>query len=65
VPATTTIGSGEALVFHDGGVIVGRWSREEITDVFDVTDADGAPIVLRPGRVWIAVFPDNRTVTWE
>ena len=65
VPATTTIGSGEALVFQDGGVIIGRWSREEITDVFEVTDADGEPIVLRPGRVWIAVFPDNRTVTWE
>ncbi len=65
VPATTTIGSGEAQVIHDGGVIIGRWSREEITDVFEVTDADGEPIVLRPGRVWIAVFPDNRTVTWE
>ncbi|GMQ85603.1 MAG: DUF3048 domain-containing protein [Acidimicrobiia bacterium] len=65
VPATTTTGSGEALIFHSGGVIVGRWSRQEITDVFDVIDDDGQAIVLPPGRVWIAVFPDNRALTWE
>jgi hypothetical protein len=64
VPATETIGSGEALVFSNGGVISGQWSRPEITDTFELTDADGSPIVLEPGRLWIAVFPDNRTVSW-
>ena len=64
VPATETIGEGEALVFTNGGVITGQWNRPEITDPFELTDLDGAPIVLEPGRLWIAVFPDNRTVSW-
>ncbi len=64
VPATETTGTGEALVFTNGGVITGQWSRPEITDTFELTTADGSPIVLEPGRLWIAVFPDNRTVSW-
>ena len=31
----------------------------------ELTAADGTPIVIAPGRLWMAVFPDNRTVTWE
>ena len=65
VPATTTVGSGDALVFHSGEVVEGTWSREEITDVFELTDGDGEPIVMPPGRLWIAMFPDDRTVSWE
>lgn len=65
VPATETIGTGEAMVFTEGGVITGEWSRPEITDTFELTAADGTPIVIAPGRLWVAIFPDNRTLTWE
>ena len=65
VPALDTIGSGEALVFHNGGVLAANWSRPEITDTFLLTDVDGGIVVVPPGRLWIAVFPDNRTVSWE
>jgi Protein of unknown function (DUF3048) N-terminal domain/Protein of unknown function (DUF3048) C-terminal domain len=64
VPATVTTGEGEALVFTDGGVITGRWTRPEITDLFELTTTDGDPIVIKPGKLWIAVFPDGRDVTW-
>jgi hypothetical protein len=65
VPATTTVGTGDALVFYNGEVVEGTWSRQEITDVFELADADGAPLVVPPGRLWIAVFPDDRTVSWD
>jgi Protein of unknown function (DUF3048) N-terminal domain/Protein of unknown function (DUF3048) C-terminal domain len=65
VPAIETTGTGKALVFTDGGVIAGEWSRPEITDTFELTTSDGNPIVIAPGHLWMAVFPDNRTVTWE
>ncbi len=65
VPATETTGTGQAFVFADGGVLEATWERPEITDPFTLTGADGAPVVLAPGRLWIAVFPDNRTLTWE
>jgi len=65
VPATRTVGTGDALVFHNGEVIEGTWSREEITDVFVLSDADGEPIVVPPGRLWVTLFPDDHTVSWE
>jgi hypothetical protein len=30
-----------------------------------VVDEDGDDVILPPGRVWISVFPDHRTITWE
>ena len=40
------------------------WTRENIGEMFELTGVGGSPIVLEPGRLWIAVFPDNRTVSW-
>ena len=65
VPATETTGTGAAIVFTNGGVVSGHWSRPEITDTFELTLEDGAPIVIAPGRLWMAVFPDHRSVSWE
>ncbi|RLE23528.1 MAG: hypothetical protein DRJ50_06035 [Actinobacteria bacterium] len=65
VPAVHTTGSGEALVFHSGGVFEATWEREDVQDVMRVVDAEGNDVILPPGRVWINVFPDHRTLTWE
>ncbi len=65
VPATDTVGSGEAIVFAQGGVATGTWSREAIEDPFTLTTASGAPLAVPPGVPWISMFPRNRTVTWE
>lgn len=65
VPAMTTTGSGEALVFHSGVVLEAAWERETIEDMIRLVDEAGEDIILPPGRVWINVFPDNRTITWE
>lgn len=65
VPAMTTTGSGEALVFHSGGVFEAAWERETIEDMIRLVDDAGDDVVLPAGRVWINVFPDERTITWE
>jgi hypothetical protein len=65
VPAIHTTGTGEALVFYNGGVFTAMWERESIEDVIRIVDATGTDVILPAGRVWTSIFPDNRTVTWE
>jgi hypothetical protein len=65
VPAIETVGKGEAFVFSNGGVVGGTWERGSASDKFFLSTADGAEIVLPPGRVWIALQPDNQPLTWE
>lgn len=65
VPTVDTVGTGEALVFHNGQVIGGTWERGSKTDPFFLATADGDEIVLPPGRVWVSLQPDNQQVVWE
>lgn len=65
VPAIHTIGTGEAQVFRNGTVIEGTWTRDSIDDMFTLTDSNGDPIVLPPSKMFVAIFPDNRTVSWS
>ena len=65
VPAIKTTGSGEALVFYAGGMFEANWERESVHDLIRLVDDTGNDVVLPPGRAWINVFPDNRTVAWE
>jgi hypothetical protein len=57
VPEARTVGSGAALVFTDGVVTGGGWSRATEGDMPTYTDSAGKPIVLRPGTTWIALVP--------
>jgi hypothetical protein len=52
-PEAHTIGSGEAFVFTDGSVVVGRWERPSAVVPAKLTAADGAVIELTPGQTWI------------
>ena len=65
VPALETVGEGDALAFYNGGVVGGTWQRGSEEELIRVTLADGSELVLPPGRVWVSVFPDTRTVSWE
>ena len=66
VPATHTVGTGDALVFHSGGVIEATWTRDSIDELIRIIDnAEGADIIVPPGRVWVSIFPDDRTLSWE
>src|SRR5690554_5310525 len=64
VPATSTIGSGDFYVFADGKVIEGTWAREDASEPFTLTTADGEDLVVPPGFAWISVVPDEGAVEW-
>lgn len=65
VPATETVGSGRAWVFHQGEVMVGTWDREAITDRFRIRNAAGEEVGAPPGTQWISIFPNTQTVSWD
>lgn len=64
VPAMETVGSGKAQVFANGQVVEGTWTRSSADDLFLLTAEDGTVLEVPPGRPWINIFPDNRTISW-
>lgn len=67
LPSSETTGSNPAFVFADGKVVEGTWEREEDTDWFTLTDADGNEIDVAPGKVWVSLVPadDGLEITEE
>ena len=59
-PEAQTLGEGSAAVFTNGGFIDAHWSRPTATDIFNLTDTAGAPVLLTPGRTWVELAnPDT------
>ena len=54
-PMALTVGSGKVLVFSDGRVVSGTWSRATADKPTTYTADDGTPILLTPGRTWVAL----------
>ncbi|MBW3595375.1 MAG: DUF3048 domain-containing protein [Actinobacteria bacterium] len=54
------VGEGEALVFRDGRVFKGTWSRKAVTDRVVYTGPDGEEIPLARGTTWIALLPNTK-----
>jgi hypothetical protein len=63
LPSSHTIGSGEAYVFADGEYVQGTWERQEMTDWFTLTDADGNVIPVPPGKIWVSLVPSGSGLT--
>lgn len=64
VPAMATIGSGRLLVFNNGRVLEGTWTRPNNESWFSFS-VDGAELVVPPGIPWFHVIPHDRPVTWN
>jgi hypothetical protein len=56
----TTIGSGEILVFQNGEVITGKWSKASDKAPLKFTTMADLPLELQPGQTWITVIPSGR-----
>ncbi|MFQ5554843.1 MAG: DUF3048 domain-containing protein [Acidimicrobiia bacterium] len=65
VPALDTVGSGQAILFTDGGVVEATWQRSSLADPFELRTNDGARLAVPPGSLWVSVFPTIGTLTWE
>jgi hypothetical protein len=57
-----TVGQGDVWVFSDGVVRKGTWVRPDKTQPAKYVDANGQPILLRPGRTWVELLPSDAPV---
>lgn len=64
-PVVGILGSGKALVFHDGRVVVGEWRKPSLYDVMRLYDADDTEIPLVRGRIFFQVVPLGTKVTYK
>jgi hypothetical protein len=65
VPAIDLVGTGEAILFHDGTAVEGTWSKESKSASFEFVLEDGSVMMLPPSKIWVSIFPSNREITWE
>jgi hypothetical protein len=60
----TTIGEGDALIFQDGSVTKGKWSKKDRKSRTIFTDLNGKEIEFNPGPIWIEVLPIGSEVDY-
>ncbi len=60
-----TTGSGKILVFQDGTVTEGTWSKAGRKDQIMFTDAAGQPLKLNAGQTWITALADAGRVKYQ
>ena len=53
-------GNGKAVLFRDGKIIRGTWSRESLEAPVRFTTKEGDPMVLAPGSTWIHLLPNAK-----
>jgi hypothetical protein len=58
VPETKFSGRGDALVFHDGRVVKGTWSKDGLADQLELSTKSGE-LPVPAGHVWIELVPKN------
>jgi hypothetical protein len=58
------IGTGKAVVIEDGASTVGSWSKADINARTMFTDANGAPMALDRGKIWIVSVPNGSVATY-
>ena len=56
---------GNAIVFRDGLAIPARWNRTEMDQPIVLTNLDGTPIYMRPGRTFYQVMGTTSTYTQD
>lgn len=53
VPEAKLVGEGRALVFRDGQVTEGKWSKGSPEAITEYKTAGGKPLTLNPGQTWV------------
>ena len=64
-PLAVTVGKGKGLLLRDGRAHRITWERATETDPTTYLGADGLPIALSPGQVWVLLVDRTRKVTVE
>jgi hypothetical protein len=64
VPETKLEGTGQALVFHDGRLVRGTWSKADLESPLELSTKAGE-LVVPAGHTWIELIPvDGGNVTF-
>lgn len=58
------IGTGKALVFMDGDVTIGTWSKASNSAQTQILDSTGTPVSFNPGNTWYSVIPVGNSVIY-
>ena len=56
---------GDALLFTNGKVVTGTWSREDLDSRTVFTDAEGNQFKLSVGKTWVEVTDQNCAIDYE
>jgi hypothetical protein len=59
-----TIGEGEMLLFQDGQVTEGYWSKDSRTGRTVFTTKKGEKVAFNPGQIWISVVATDTNVAY-
>ncbi|QQG43605.1 MAG: DUF3048 domain-containing protein [Candidatus Daviesbacteria bacterium] len=59
-----TTGKGKALIFEDGKVIEGTWSKASRLSKTKYLDSKGLEIALNRGQIWIQTVPEGSKVSF-
>ncbi len=63
VPETVVKGTGRAMIFNGKTVTEATWSKPDLNSTISFTGADGQPITIDPGHVFVELAPQgNGTV---
>lgn len=60
-----TVGGGPVLIFQDGLVTKGTWSKAGIRDQMIFKDAAGEPLRLNPGQTWISLITSEGAAAYS
>ena len=64
MPETKFVGKGAAMLFHDGRLVRGTWSKKELTSPLELSTKQGE-LAVPAGRVWIELVPAvNGDLSW-
>jgi len=58
------VGTGKMLLFQDGQVISGTWSKPTLTSRTKFKDAKGVEVQFNTGRVWIELIPSGNEIDY-
>jgi hypothetical protein len=65
VPAIDTVGEGKAYVFAGGRAVEGTWSRATSDDLIVFEDAEGDPLPVPPGFIWMSIVPEQNGIEFS
>jgi hypothetical protein len=60
---TSTVGAGRVLVFRDGRLLTGRWSRARASGPTRYLNAARRPLTLHPGGAWVLLAATGAPVS--